>query len=184
MGPTATTNENGEENLLSLRQSYQIPSADFSSTVRYKRTKNHFSRHPIHYWMLVFIITFLTQSWNAWKGTLPTVSTATNVAHLATASADIWQVAARKQTAQKLYRTQMLTWLLISLHHILHKNRSIMPQTEKTIYNVCNRLASHTVHNTIPLNAINTRCVGTFQTKTSIKYWDSELIYCKPQNVH
>jgi len=42
MGPTASMNENGEENLLphwglSLCQSYQLPSADFSSTVRYKK---------------------------------------------------------------------------------------------------------------------------------------------------
>ena len=34
----------------------------------------------------------------------------------------------------------MFTWLLISLHHILHKDRIIMPHTEETIYN--------TVHNT------------------------------------
>jgi len=95
-------------------------------------------------------------------------STAANVVHLATASADIWQVAARKQTAPNLGRIQMLTCLLISLHHILHKKTRIMPQTEKTIYsNVCNRLASCTVHNTIPLNAIKTSHVSTFQTKTS-----------------
>jgi hypothetical protein len=43
MGPRANMNENGEENLLpnwglSLRQSYQLPSADFSSPVWYQRT--------------------------------------------------------------------------------------------------------------------------------------------------
>lgn len=63
MGPRASRNENDEENFLlhwgvSLRLSYQLPSVDFSSIVRYKRTKNHFSHHPIHYWVLVSIITF------------------------------------------------------------------------------------------------------------------------------
>ena len=48
-----------------------IPSADFSSSVRFKRTTNHFSHHPINYWLLVCIITFLQQSWNEWQGTLP-----------------------------------------------------------------------------------------------------------------
>jgi len=48
-----------------------IPPADFSSSARCKRTTNHFSRHPIKYWLLVCIITFLQQSWNEWQGTLP-----------------------------------------------------------------------------------------------------------------
>ena len=48
-----------------------IPSADFSSSVRCRRTTNHFSHHPINYWLLVCIITFLQQSWNEWQGTLP-----------------------------------------------------------------------------------------------------------------
>jgi len=34
-----------------------------------------------------------------WQGTLPTFSSAANVPHLATASADIWQVLARQQAA-------------------------------------------------------------------------------------
>ena len=45
-----------------------IPSSDFSSSVRCKRTTNHFS--PSH-WELVSIITLLQQFWNVWQGTLP-----------------------------------------------------------------------------------------------------------------
>jgi len=69
----------------------------------------------------------------------------------------------------------MLTRLLISLHHILHKNRRIMPQT--TTMSMTDRSASCTLHNIIPLNAI------TF-IASKIKYWDSELVYWKPQNIH
>ena len=68
----------------------------------------------------------------------------------------------------------MLTRLLISLHHILHKNRRIMPQT--TTMSMTDRSASCTFHNIIPLNAI------TF-IAPKIKYWDSELVYWKPQNI-
>jgi len=69
----------------------------------------------------------------------------------------------------------MLTWLLISLHHTLHKNRRIMPQS--TIMSITDRPASCTLHNTIPLNAITS-------ITSKIKYWNSELVYCKPQNAH
>jgi hypothetical protein len=48
-----------------------IPSVDFSSSVRCKRTTNHSSHHPINHQVLVCIITFLQQSWNQLHGTLP-----------------------------------------------------------------------------------------------------------------
>jgi hypothetical protein len=69
----------------------------------------------------------------------------------------------------------MLTWLLISLHHILHKNWRMMPQS--TIMSITDRPASCTLHNITPLNA-------TTSITSKIKYWDCELVYCIPQNVH
>jgi hypothetical protein len=96
-----------------------IPSSDFSSSVRCKKTTNHISYHPINYWELVCIITLLQQSWNVWQGTLPTArgntfSTVANASHLATTLS--WKPCFWHNTCTKLEKTQTYD----NTHHRQH----------------------------------------------------------------
>ena len=56
-----------------------------------------------------------------WQGTLPTFSTAANVSHPATASADILASDDTSTDSTNLIQDPNVNMAAISLHHILHK---------------------------------------------------------------